>query len=397
MSKKIIIWSLIILAVAGAGWWLVERHIEKEKAAAAGSFQIVRVERRDMSETVDGDGDIVFSQNGGIYPAYAATVQKVNCKAGDRVKKGDLLLVLTSDSLKTKWVEAELAYKKAKLSLSLDQKTLERQEKLFKIQGTTIDELESARNAVDVDKATLSSAAATLELLRQSPDSANFIGSDHRTIMIRAPFDGKVAWVEVRPGQTVSAIGSNSNDDSSKNLLLYLVADNSLEVEATVDETDIGHVKPGQTAKVILNDDAQTEIIGTVTQVGAYGEDDSGVIVFPVRIKINPGNVIVRPQMTADVSIYITSNPNALVVPAGAILDIRGKTMVRKMVGRKPELTEVAIGMKNSSYVEILSGLTEGDQIMVIQKPMETMTKGTDDNRGRRRMMMGGPGGPPRM
>jgi macrolide-specific efflux system membrane fusion protein len=316
----------------------------------------------------------------------------VNCKAGDRVKKGDLLLVLTSDSLKTKWVEAELTYKKAKLDLSLDQKTLERQKELYKIQGTTIDELENAQNAVDVDKATLSSASETLQMLAQSSDSANYVGSDHRTILIRAPFSGKVAWVEVRPGQTVSAIGSNSSDDSSKNLLLYLVADNSLEVEATVDETDVDHVKPGQNAKVILNDDAQTELTGTVTQVGAYGTDDSGVIVFPVRIRINPENVVVRPQMTADVSIYITSNPNTLAVPATAIQDVRGKTMVQKMVGGKPELTEVEVGMKANSYIEIISGLNAGDQVMVMQPKTDTAQK---SNNYQRRNMMGGPGGPP--
>jgi macrolide-specific efflux system membrane fusion protein len=390
-KKTIIIWTLIIVAAIGIGYWMVERHLQKEKAAAAGSFQIVQVERKDLSETVDGDGDVVFSKNGGIYPAYSATVQKVNCQAGSKVKKGELLMVLTSDTLKTKWVEAEYNYKKAKLDLSLAQKTLERERALYKIQGTTIDQLDSAQNNVDLDKAALSSAASEFEQLTQTPDYANYMGSDHRTILIRAPFDGQIAWVEVKPGQTVSAIGSNSSDASSNNLLLYLVADNSLEIEATVDETEINNVKPGQRAKVVLNDTAQTELSGTVMQVGAYGTSDSGVIVYPVRIRINDGKIVVRPQMTADVSIYITENPNVLAIPVNAVLDIRGKTMVKKMVGGKPELTEVELGVKNVSYVEVRSGLQDGDQIMVASKETESTTQRS--NKQRRNMM--GPGGPP--
>lgn len=398
MLKKLVIMGLIIMIAVTAGFYLHRRKIEKQKASVVIHNEIFRVERRDLSETVDGDGVVVFSKNGGIYPAYKATVQKINCRAGDKVKKGDLLMVLTSDTLKSSWVEAEHKYQTAKLNLSLAEKELEREKALYQVQGTTIDELENAQNSVALNEVSLREAVSNLELLTQTTDEANFIGSDHRTIMIRAPFDGEVAWVEVKPGQIVSAIGSSSSDSSSNNLLLNLVAEDSLEVEATVDETDIDQVKPGQKGKVILNDSNQTEVYGIVTEVGSYGSDDAGVVVFPVRVRLNKARVNVRPQMTADVSIYITSKPDVLAIPSSAIRNVRGKTMVKKVNGSNTELVEVELGEANSSYVEVLSGLVEGDQVIVTDKVTPSTQKSNNSRSQQRVNMVGGPrgmGGPP--
>lgn len=398
MSKKMVVIGLALIIAVSVGFYLHRQKIQKQQASSALQNEIVTVGRRDLSEIVAGDGKVVFSKNGGIYPAYKATVQKILCQAGAKVKKGDLLMVLTSDTLKSSWVEAEHKYQTAKLNLTQAEKELERQKTLFKVQGTTIDELETAQNNLDLCRISLSEARSNLELLTETTDEANFVGDDHRTIMIRAPFDGEVAWVEVKVGQTVSAIGSNTSDSSSNNLLLYLVAEGSLEVEATVDETDIDQVKAGQKAKVTLNDLNQTELYGTVIEVGSYGTEDAGVIVFPVKIRLNQvRDVIIRPQMTADVTIYITSKPNTLAIPSSAVLNVRGKTMVKKVTGPKVELVEVELGQANASYVEVLSGLEEGDQILATPKVDSSNRKSTNGQSKQERNMRRGPGLPPRM
>lgn len=398
MSKKTIVIGLAFMIAVSAGFYLHRQKLQKQQASPALQNEIIRVERRDLSEMVSGDGKVAFSKNGGIYPAYKATVQKILCQAGAKVKKGDLLMVLTSDTLKSSWVEAEHKYQTAKLNLAQAEKELERQKILYQVQGTTIDELETAQNNLDLCRISLSEARSNLELLTETTDEANFVGDDHRTIMIRAPFDGEVAWVEVKVGQTVSAIGSNSSDSSSNNLLLYLVAEGSLEVEATVDETDIDRVKAGQKAKVTLNDLNQTELYGTVTEVGSYGTEDAGVIVFPVKIRLDQvRDVIIRPQMTADVTIYITSKPNALAISSSAVLNVRGKTMVKKVTGPKVELVEVELGQANASYVEVLSGLAEGDQIIANPKAASATRKNVDDRSNQGRNTRVGPGRFPRL
>lgn len=398
MAKKMVVIGLALMIAVGAGFYLYRQKLQKQQTSLEFQNEIVRVERRDLSEIVSGDGKVVFSKNGGIYPAYKATVQKILCQAGAKVKKGELLMVLTSDTLKSSWVDAEHKYQTAKLNLVQAEKELERQKTLFKVQGTTIDELETAQNNVELNRVSLSEARSNLELLTETTDEANFVGDDHRTIMIRAPFDGEVAWVEVKVGQTVSAIGSNSSDSSSNNLLLNLVAEGSLEVEATVDETDIDQVKAGQKAKVTLNDLNQTELYGTVIEVGSYGTEDAGVIVFPVKIRLDQvRDVIIRPQMTADVAIYITSKPNALAIPSDAVLNVHGKTMVKKVTGSKTELVEVELGQTNASYIEVLSGLEEGDPIIATSKAASTTRKSANGQSKQGQNMRRGPGLPPRM
>lgn len=398
MSKKVVVIGLVLMIAVSAGFYLYRQKLQKHQASLALQNEIVTVERRDLSEIVSGDGKVVFSKNGGIYPAYKATVQKILCRAGAKVKKGDLLMVLTSDALKSSWVEAEYKYQTAKLNLARAEKELERQKILYKVQGTTIDELETAQNNVELNRVSLSEARSSLELLTETTDEANFVGDDHRTIMIRAPFDGEVAWVEVKIGQTVSAIGSNSSDSSSNNLLLYLVAEGSLEVEATVDETDIDRVKAGQKAKVTLNDLNQTELYGTVTEVGSYGTVDAGVIVFPIKIRLDQvWDVIIRPQMTADVAIYITSKPNALAIPSSAALRFRGKTMVKKVTDSKVDLVEVVLGQINASYIEVLSGLEEGDQIIANPNAVSATRKNANGQSKQGRNIRVGPGRLPRL
>jgi RND family efflux transporter MFP subunit len=396
MHKKLVLIGMALVIIVGSGFYIYSRSRQKKRESLTLQEQIVRVERRDLSETVDGDGIVVFSKNGGIFPAYKATVQKIHCRAGDRVQKGDLLMVLTSDTLKSGWVEAEHRYQTAKLNLEQAQKNLERQNILFQAQGITIDELESAQNSVALNEVALREAASNLELLTQTTDEANFIGDDHRTIMIRAPFNGEVAWVEVKPGQIVSAIGSSSSDSSS-NLLLNLVAEDSLEIEATVDETDIDQVKSGQKAKVILNDAHQTEIYGIVTEVGSYGSDDSGVIVFPVKIRLEKAGITIRPQMTADVSVFITSKPDVLAIPIGAIIKVNGKTMVKKATEAGNELVEVELGVVNAAYVEVRSGLNEGDLILIAHQEGRSTPSNSGGQPKRRRVIMGGPGRSPRL
>lgn len=397
MYKKLVLIGMTLVIIGGSGFYIYSRSCQKKQESLTLQEQIVLVERRDLSETVDGDGVVVFSKNGGIFPAYKGTVQKIHCRAGDRVKKGDLLMVLTSDTLKFDWLNAEHKYQTAKLNLEQAQKTLERQKILFQAQGTTIDELESAENSVALNEVALREAASSLELLTQTTDEANFIGGDHRTIMIRAPFNGEVAWVEVKPGQIVSAIGSSSSDSSSNNLLLNLVAEDFLEVEATVDETDIDQVKSGQKARVVLNDANQTEIYGVVTEVGSYGSDDSGVIVFPVKIQFEQARITVRPQMTADISILITSKPDVLTIPNEAIIKVRDKTMVKKLTETGSELTEVQLGVAGASYVEVRSGLSEGDRILVARKDNRSTQTSSKGQPRQRRVIMGGPGRTPRL
>ncbi|HEY8465110.1 MAG TPA: efflux RND transporter periplasmic adaptor subunit [Bacillota bacterium] len=395
MSKRLVTGLLIVIIIGCAAGFFIQQGLQKRRQANLESlYETVTVAREDLNDTVDATGTLSFSQNGELYPAYNATVLQINKKVGDWVKKGEVLMVLDSSKLKEEWMEAQNTYQKALANYKLAQKTLERNRILYQAQGITIDEVEQAQNNVDTYSEDLKLAKFNLERLQKNPDGVNYLSSDRTKLLIKAPFDGVIAWIDVKPGETVEVASSTS---SASTLLLTLAADNSVIVTAEVDESEIDKVKPGQKAIVTLNDKQSTELEGKVTAVGKIGTEDAGVVIFPVEIKVELPPVKVNSGMTADVTIQVTSRKNRLAIPAKAVIRRRGRTLVRVARGKEVAYVPVKLGEEFDTNIEVLAGLEEGDAILIPRN-----FSGSGDaarrnfDRQRNRGPMGGPmGGPP--
>jgi RND family efflux transporter MFP subunit len=396
MSKKIMAGLMALFLTAGAAGFGIMRIINKNRAAnLANQYETVVLEREDLSDTVDTTGTLAFSQNGELYAAYNATVLQINRKVGDRVKKGELLMVLDSSTLKASWMEAQNTYQKALFNFKLAEKTLAREKILYKAQAITIDTLETAQNNVDTYRADVELARFNLEKLKVNADGYSYLSPDHTKLWIKAPFDGVIAWIDVKTGETVKVASSTSSDST---LLLTMAADNSVIVSTDVDESEIDKVKPGQKAVVTLNDQAETKLEGTVITVSKIGETDNDVVVFTVEIKVALPPVKVNSGMTADVTIMVTSRENRLTIPAKAVVDRRGRKMVRVAQGTEVTYIPVTLGEQVDTKIEVLTGLKEGDQILVVKTTFSGSSgnKGNNsNNRGRQRG--GGMGDPPPM
>ncbi|HYH03431.1 MAG TPA: efflux RND transporter periplasmic adaptor subunit, partial [Bacillota bacterium] len=282
------------------------------------------------------------------------------------------------------WMTAENTVRKAEVNLSKAQKDLERVKLLYEAQGATIDDVETARQQVDLYREDLKLAQFSLEQLRKEPDGANFLAADHRKLWIKAPFEGVISKVDAKPGAKVTA----------DTLLLNIAADDSVEIVADVDESQINQVKTGQTASVILNDNDETEMSGTVTAIGKTGTEDAGVIVFPVTIRL-PQTSKINSGMSADVTIYITSRKNVLSIPVNAVVKKRGRDLVNVLRGKTVERVEVELGEVNEAYVEVLSGVQPRDRILVAKTPVDD-SKDSDSQKNNRSPFMGaGPMGGP--
>ncbi|MGE5577382.1 MAG: efflux RND transporter periplasmic adaptor subunit [Syntrophothermus sp.] len=358
MSKKVMVGiSLMVVTGLVVGLWVWTSAGRNQKTATDAAAVAVPVELRDMSEKIEATGTVASSQNGDIYPAYEATVQRIIHQAGETVKKGDLLMVLDSSTLTEQWATAESNVTKAKLNLSQAEDELEQVQILFKAQGATVDEVDSAQKQVALYREELNLAQVSLDGLREKPDGANFFSPGQHKLEIRAPFDGEVAWVNVKPGDKVT----------TQTLLLNLVAHRAMEITVSVDESEIGQVKPGQRASVALNDADQTEVPGVVSRVGRTGAEESGVVVFPVTIRVDQGRAQarLRPGMSADVTIYASSTGKVLAIPTSAVIDRQGQTLVRLWDPTEPKFVPVILGVRNGSFVEVRSGLKEGDRVML--------------------------------
>ncbi len=263
----------------------------------------------------------------------SGTVKRILVAQGDYVESGDVLVELENEALKRQVESQRLKVKQAERDLSLAQQEL---------------------------------ASRT----------------------ITAPADGTVLDVKVREGDRAGA-GS----------VVAVLADlNSMEVTVPVDEIDAGKVKAGQEATITCDALPGKQLQGKVSAISLEGKTSAGVATFDATVTIQ-GPTELLSGMTCDVRIAIASKDDALILPIEA-LELRGNDYVVWVVSNVPSSAEVQsrrqpnvsadrsilsqakpvtvqVGLINSTYAEILSGLKEGDVVVMFTQNSGQAT-GTD-------------------
>jgi tetratricopeptide (TPR) repeat protein len=182
---------------------------------------------------------------------------------------------------------------------------------------------------------------------------------------ILAPFDGIVVSVGVKKNDVLSAM------DYSSKTAVQLVDTSQIKFQGQVDEIDIMKIKTGQKATISVDAVPNKTFTGTVSFISPYGTaDTNNVVKFPVTIKLDPTDVALKGGLTATADIAISSAANTLLVPLSAVTTTSAGsfvTVVDEATG-KQEKREVTLGSQNLQFAEVLSGLKEGDKIVVEEK-----------------------------
>ena len=175
---------------------------------------------------------------------------------------------------------------------------------------------------------------------------------------IRAPLSGVVGSVSTREGETVAA-------GLSAPTFVTIVDLERLQLDAYVDEVDIGRVKVGQKGFFSVDAFPDREFHGRVTAIYPQAVIQDNVVTYDCIIRIDtPYTGLLRPQMTANVTIMVENRENVLVLPVGAVKRRDGKRVVWRK-GERLEEVLVTTGWQDDARVEILSGLSEGDEILL--------------------------------
>ncbi len=223
-----------------------------------------------------------------------------------------------------KAAEAQLAQARASLSKLKD--------------GPSAEDLEVA--SLQVDQARLSLESALLRL---------------EDATITAPFDGVVVDVGISEG-----------DMTSPSLPAIVMVDLSrLHTDVFIDELDIGRVRVGQKVALELDAFPDEELKGEVTHIDAIGTESQGLVTYKVTIDLGNPDLPIKVDMTASVKMIVAEREDALLVLARAVRrDSQGK-YVEILEGAELKRVSVQIGLSDEAYVEILSGLEEGEEVVV--------------------------------
>jgi len=221
--------------------------------------------------------------------------------------------------------------------------------------------LETKKQDINLAQSQVQSNTVNLELAQQRLTDTT----------VYAPIDATVSQRGVQIGQIISSPMSNVGGGSA---LLTLSDLSHVFVYAAVDESDIGKVQVGQRAEITADAFPETNFKGEVVRIATKGVVTSNVVTFEVRIEIVSDNKsLLKPEMTANIEIVAAEKESALLVPVDAVQRRKGKQTVSipRAMG-EPEERLVEAGIDSGVQMEIISGLKEGEQVLVRESAMDS-------------------------
>ena len=345
---KLAIAALVLAGCAFGGYHYYEGQQAAKQTAAVETTKAVRM---DMKSTVSATGTIQPVDSVEVSSKITARLKSVLVKENDKVTAGQTVATLDAKDYEAKRDQAQ--YKVTNTQAEYDRISY-----LYSIGADTQKQLEDAQMNYD----TAVSALAQAE-------------SDASETSIIAPIDGTV----VGEPKTVGTMAVATSDNPT---VIMRIADLSRkQIKAKVDETDIGNVKVGQQATFTVDTYTDKTFTARVTKISQTDTSNSwdpssvrssssssssaSVIYYYVTLDVDDPEDLLLPAMTARVEINTADTPDALAVPISVLkTDANGSYVVVCNADGSQENRYVTTGIYSDEYVEILSGLEEGEDIV---------------------------------
>jgi len=361
MNKKLLLTCIaIVIAVAV---YYSNQSLERIQA------KLYQVTKGEVKSSVSNTrvGTIKACRRAYLAPATGGNVAKLFVKEGENVKQGQLLLKVWNDDLlaQMKLHQAQIKVNKATAEQSCalasgaerDAQRLSRLKKYNHIISEeqldrAITAAQAQRNFCSASRATVGVAQANVELIKATLE---------RTI-IRAPFDGTVAEINAELGEFVTPSPPGIPTLPPIDLLDV----SCLYVSAPIDEVDAPQVKVGMSACVSLDAFEEKRCSGTVTRIAPYVlEKEKQARTVEVEVKLSDAKDLqdLLPGYSADIEVLVERKAEALRVPTEAVLENNSVLLVSDngvLVER-----QFKAGLSNWNFVEVVSGLAEGDTIVL--------------------------------
>jgi HlyD family secretion protein/macrolide-specific efflux system membrane fusion protein len=334
---------------------------------------LVTVKRGDLEIAVIETGKVQPREKVEVKSKVAGQVERVLVEEGAHVKRGELLLKLDPTDYRRDQARAQADVAKAeadvaaaKNQLEFAQLSLDRRKRGLETRGVAQADVDQA--ATDLKAKTV--AVRTSEVILSGARVALGAAEDRlRYTQIAAPMDGTVIQRGIEPGETVVP-GVQATFEGKP---LLTVADlSTLIVKADLNQIDVAKVKLGQSVTLTLDALPGKKYQAKVTKVAPASTQPKGkdVEVFPVEATLASADGDIKPGMTADVRIHIETKGKVMSLPIEAVAKESGKSFVTKVLAgekgkQRTEKVEVQLGARNDRDVEILSGIAEGDQILI--------------------------------
>lgn len=395
--RRRIWWSALAVAVMLAGilltyQWYMSPSPRVEYTTAPATVS-------DLTVEISATGTLQPLTQVDISSELSGVVREVAVAENQQVRKGDVLAKLDTSKLEAQIERAQASAKAAaasvetaRVTLKETEQALARASELARKGMATQQALDTAQAARDRAKAALDSAKASLAIANAD---LKLQQADLAKSTIYAPIDGIVLTRSVDPGQTVAS--------SLQAPVLFVIAADlrKMELKAAVDEADIGQIRVGQQARFTVDAFPERPFDAEIRDISYASVTTDGVVTYDARLDVDNTDMLLRPGMTATVSVVTQQAKGVLTVPSSAFryrpteTRERGFSMLSMFTGRRgpmrrpgqteqppaeglrtlymlengqPRRVDVKIGSSDGDRTEVLSGLEEGDRVITASR-----------------------------
>tara|TARA_B100000686_G_scaffold315766_1_gene362997 strand:- start:1178 stop:2467 length:1290 start_codon:yes stop_codon:yes gene_type:complete len=414
---------LLLLVIMSVAYWsysqgtldpLIQRFLKsggRRSGPSISDYNFAPVLRREIRQTVLATGTVTLEVGAEIKigSRISGQIEELFVKIGDFVKAGKVIAVIEHNNLLARVAQrtAELQAEEARLAklrnegpleinktlaeleelqvqMKLTKKMMQRNLKLSNDGVVSETALDQSQEDVEVLKAKIKSAKESLKLKKTqvihnirlteanvAKAQANLMEQETQLsyATLTAPSEGIIASISTQKGETVAA---SLNSPTFVNLINL----RKMEVTVYVDETDIGRVKVGQSAEFTVDSYPKKIFKGRVREIHPKAIIKDNVVNYEAILKIRKeGIALLRPEMTANVVVTTDKKKNALTVHKKAIKRKNKQTFVTIKTGSDVMEKLVKTGWRDGDYIEILSGLSEGEQSGIPIRPAKDKRK----------------------
>lgn len=345
--RSLVINGLLVVVLLGAGVAGYLVFFGSSGSAQPTAARTAAAANRDVSEVVTASGTVQSSFSAAASFGASGTVTEINVKVGDVVTKGQQLAKLDPTQAQ---LQVDIA--QGNLNAALDKGT-----------GTT---------------ALLTAYRQAQLALQQAKDAL-------AATTLTAPGDGTITSVTGSVGQKVgsSTTSSSSTTTTTAASGFVVVTDlKNLVLHANVSESDVSKLKADQAATVTVNAMQSQPVQAKVTQVDLTPTTANNVVQYGVTLTLTEPPAGLRPGQSASVEVTVAGATGVLAVPAAAVQTVNGASSVAVLENGAETRRTVEVGVRGDQYVEIKSGLSAGEEVVLPQVSTSTNQNRTGQQQG---------------
>ena len=344
-NKYMIIVAALVLAGSYGGY----KYYQSTQQTAE-TIKLGKVTRGDLTETVSATGSLTALDNVDISSKITGRIVEVLVKENQHVNAGDVLVRLDDTALKATLAQMEAKLINAQLTYNRDRDLL---------------------NQGAISQATYDAAYADYLVAKSNYEKAS---SDVNDTIITTPINGYIIGKPTPVGQTISS------GISTPQVIMSVATLDNMEIEALVDESDIGQVKEGQKVKFTVDAYPEETFMGTVRLLSKKATTENNVIYYKVYVTVDDAKGKLLPTMTARAEFIISEAKDVTMVPLNCIYT-EGKRRYVKVYNEKTKETkdvDVSVGLSNDNNIVVTGAdLQEGEKLLV----KKAVAKQTNTNR----------------